>query len=371
MANGDDDDEDDDVTIIGDNTSRSKQEAIPEPVPTAPKKPKNGNNKPVDSSSSSSSSSSSVTPSRVDDTISTIEEMGRQLKSLLKDSSADKEAIDKLSKLQADINKITLRLWKRVDSRTRKADHQVSDLHSFYVQKNKQIDKLVHNTRVIINTLYQSYLDMAIRYHSIAWWDHPASNHTHYYAMVSRMINSIHPQPIAPTGDRFDFTFGRQCDAMDTFRLFNEEDTRLLVESEADNSSVSVFRFSTELRSRLYSLGQIPPTGMISTDKRFSDPVTNNLFKVECRALHGIDSFSNFTRSNYWFYETTKKYVTESSDDKPVSWYPPGAGKEDEDGDNKDDHGEEGKDKDVSGGDDNSNNDGDDNDGNGDKNSEK
>ena len=271
-----------------------------------------------------------------------------------------------------------------IDSRTRKADDQVSDLHSFYVQKNKQIYKLVHNTRVFINTLYQSYLDMAIRYHSIAWWDHPPSNHPHYNTMVRRMINSIHPQPIVPTDDRFDFTFGRQCDAMDRFRLFNEEDTRILVESESDDSSVSVFRFSAELRSRLYSLGQIPPTGIISTDKQFSDPVTNDLFKDECRALYAIDSFSSFTQSNCWFHDATRECVRELFADNPERqaepWYPPtpptpgkpedtGTDKGDKCGD-KDDHGEKDKDKNINGGDDISNNDDGNNEGNGDNNSE-
>ena len=279
--------------------------------------------------------------------------MDRELKSLLKGSTTDKEAIDKLAKLQANINKVTSRLWKRAGSRTRRASSQVSDLHSFYVQKNKQVDELVRNTRTIIDILYRSYLDMAIRYHSGVWWDHPPANHAHYYAMVNRMINSIHPRPIPPTGDGFDFTYGRQCDTMNMFRLFNEEETRLVWEGESDNRSVSVFRFSTELQELLFSLGQIPPTGMISIDKRFNDPIVSDLFKVECRALHGIDSFSNFTRSNNGFYENTKKYVTGSPEGKDAAWYPPKPGdqedKKDEGVDNKDVRGGEGKDKDVNG----------------------
>lgn len=201
--------------------------------------------------------------------------------------------------------------------------------------------------------------------------------------MVRRMINSIHPQPIVPLDDRFDYTFGRQCDAMDSFRLFNEEDTRDLVGDESDDYSISVWRFSSELRDRLHSRGHIPPTGMINTEQEFSDPVTNDLFKEEYRALYAIDSFSSFTQSNCWFHDATRECVRElfadNPDRKDEPWYPPTPptpGKPEDTGTDKgdkcvdkDDHGEKDKDKTINDGDNSSNGDDGDNEGNGDNNS--
>ena len=118
---------------------------------------------------------------------------------------------------------------------------------------------------------------------------------------------------------------------------------------------------------------------MISTDKQFSDPVTNDLFKEEYRALYAIDSFSSFTQSNCWFHDATKECVkdlfAENPESKTGPWYPPTPGKPEDTGTDKgdkcvdkDDHGEKNKDKTINDGDDSSNGDDGDNEGKGDNN---
>ena len=82
-----------------------------------------------------------------------IEDMKRNMNSILMNTIADKEHIDKLFQMQAELKAHSLLIWEKMCLRTIRASDQVNDLHRHYVSINQKLDELARNSFSIIDTL--------------------------------------------------------------------------------------------------------------------------------------------------------------------------------------------------------------------------
>ena len=312
----DDDDNDSDVCDITPKRSKSEAKAKENRTPASRNKKKQKTKQANDSSSlasSSSSASSSMLSSASSTASSTvrdlsisamtnnIEGMKSNMNSIFMNTIADKEHIDKLFQIQAELNAHSLLIWEKMCLRTIRASDQVNDLHRHYVSINQKLDELARNSFSIIDTLYHSYLQMAIELHSREWCRDKPNGSDEYDHRVHQIINSIHPQPIAVRDGNY--IFGRHEDVMRKFRLHIYEDVETAMASDSlydiDNDSISVFRFSDELRRRLQELGKVPSNGNIFINQVIPDPATHKLFAAESSRIMADDSsFLAFNQNN-------------------------------------------------------------------------
>lgn len=313
--NDDDDDNDSDVCDITPKRSKLEARAKENRPPASSNKKKQKTKQANDSSSlasSSSSASSSMSSSARVVSIGDIDDMRENINSLLLESDADEEHINKLFQTQIDIKNYTSAIWRKMYLRISRAGKQIDDLRRHYVSMNRKLDDLVRNSLSIISTLYHSYIQMAIDLHSVEWWRDPPRSSGEYSHRVLEITNSLHPQPAA-LRDRSSYIFGSHQDVMSGFRLDSREDVETVIESgsryESCNTSLSVFRFSEGLRRQLEALDRIPPNGNILVNQEIPDPEVHRQFTVECNNIMSADASNAFNHVNDQLYETTKAFV--------------------------------------------------------------